>query len=238
MKMDSKMISHGSSFCKVNKVFDIMFITHGNHTICGSYMFFSTNHYLKNMTIFNESEAQYRARIAKERMQRDISMADASTSPLTADQLSRFNGLNYFPVDMIFKISAEITRTPNQKVTVSLTNGKQQVFEKYGEVSFSVRNVVYRFEVLKNQNLPELTNHPDQLFIPFTDGTSGKESCENGRFISFDEPSTDGLVELDFNSAFCTYNAYNQKYVSVTATRANSTMNNFAVGQRRFEDRL
>lgn len=189
------------------------------------------------MTPTAESESQYLARIEDERKQKDQKMADSSSTPLTNDQLKSFEGLSYFPVDPKFKVSARVDKADSEQVPVSLTDGSEQELVKYGTASFNIDGADYTLDIFQNNKLPELKDQPGQLFIPFRDGTSGKTTSDNGRLISFEEPSG-AEVELDFNQAYNTFSAYNNNHASVMAPQQNNARRDFSVGQRKFEDRL
>lgn len=189
------------------------------------------------MTATAESESQYLARIENERKQRDQEMSDSSTSPLTSEQLKSFKGLSYFPVDLKYKVVARIDKADSEQVSVSFTDGSKQDFVKYGTASFNIDGEDYTFEIYNDKNLPELSNRPGQLFIPFKDGTSGDTTSDNGRLLSFAKPAGDE-VELDFNQAYNTFSVYNNKHSSIMAPQQNSVRRDFSVGQRKFEDRL
>jgi len=49
------------------------------------------------------------------------------------------------------------------------------------------------------------------VFVPFVDGTSGKETYPAGRYLDI-PPTTTGLYEIDFNKAYNPYCAYNATY--------------------------
>jgi uncharacterized protein (DUF1684 family) len=189
------------------------------------------------MTTTAESESQYLARIEDERKQMDQKMSESGSTPLTSDQLKSFKGLSYFPVDLKYKVNARISKADSEQVSVSLTDGSKQDFVKYGTASFRIDGDDYTFEIFKDRDLPELSDRPGQLFIPFKDGTSGVATSDNGRIISFDEPAG-AEVELDFNRAYNTFSVYNNNHTGVMAPQQNNARRDFSVGQRKFEDRL
>ena len=49
----------------------------------------------------------------------------------------------------------------------------------------------------------------DELFVPFRDATSGKETYGAGRYLEVESPGPDGRVRVDFNAAYNPYCAYN-----------------------------
>jgi uncharacterized protein len=189
------------------------------------------------MTPTMESESQYKTRIESERLQRDQKMTDSATSPLTEDQIRNFKGLSYFPVDMKFKVWARISKSAAENAPITMTDGSQQNFEKFGTARFTLDGEEFTFEIFRDKGLPELNDRQGQLFIPFKDGTSGGSTSDNGRYISFDEPAG-AEAELDFNQAYNTFSVYNNNHSSVTAPSQNNVRRDFSVGQRKFEDRL
>lgn len=188
-------------------------------------------------TSFAESEAQYRARIDNERIERDRRMSDPQTSPLSEDQRRRFSGLSYFPIDMNFKISARLIRTGDVSTQLTMTDGSQQSFTKYGSASFILNGNNITLDIFRDKGLPELSDRAGRLFIPFTDRTTGSTTSETGRYIPLDEPAGGDVVEVDFNRAYNTYNGYNRNLVSVTPPNINKQPLDFSIGQRKFEDR-
>ena len=51
----------------------------------------------------------------------------------------------------------------------------------------------------------------DHLFLPFLDNTNGTTSYGAGRYIDLTIPEGD-TIEIDFNTAYNPYCAYNEKY--------------------------
>jgi len=72
--------------------------------------------------------------------------------------------------------------------------GLTHVYTSPGEIEF----------VLAGQRLHLVAfnaEESDELFIVFSDRTSGSETCAACRFLNVDAPSSDGRVSLDFNRA-------------------------------------
>ncbi|MBE0661639.1 MAG: DUF1684 domain-containing protein [Bacteroidales bacterium] len=185
----------------------------------------------------NETEAQYKARIEEERKKLNQAMTDEARSPLSRDQIQRFKGLSYYPVDTRFKIHANLRKDEETSTPLPMTDGSKQDFIRYGSASFNLDDDEITLEVYRDKNLPELSDRPGRLFIPFRDNTAEAETSETGRFIAFDEPEKEDVVELDFNRAYNTYNGLNRSHRSMMAPDANTPKVNFSVGQRKFEDR-
>jgi hypothetical protein len=60
----------------------------------------------------------------------------------------------------------------------------------------------------------------DSLFIPFKDGTNGKETYEGGRYIDAEILPGYKMV-LDFNMAYHPSCAYNEKFICVLPPEEN-----------------
>jgi uncharacterized protein len=187
----------------------------------------------------NTLEEQYIQTIMDERAQRDQAMTDPSRSPLTEAQMQKFSGLSYFDIDPAFKLNAILTKDRQQgMVSLTLTDNSSREFTRYGTVSFSINGRDYTFTVFVNNGLPEFGEGTGQLFMPFTDATSGNESGDNGRYIAIEAPAEGNVVELDFNRAYLTFNDYNSVIVSTMSPPTNQMPVPLTIGQRKFEDRL
>jgi len=110
-----------------------------------------------------------------------------------ADALREFTGIERFPVDPRWRITARLEPGPG---TVAVRNVLGQVDEEPspGTLVFTVDGRACRL-------VP--TGAPGQeLFIVFGDKTNGPQSYPGGRFLTADPPADDGTVTLDFNKAY------------------------------------
>jgi hypothetical protein len=57
----------------------------------------------------------------------------------------------------------------------------------------------------------EGTTRINELFVPFADLTTGKETYPAGRYLNL-QPMATGIYTIDFNKAYNPYCAYNEKY--------------------------
>lgn len=163
---------------------------------------------------------------------------DPERTPLSAEQLQSARPAAFFEVDTRFRLTAQFEKARIQEPQMlNMTDGSQKEFVRYGTVKFSLNGKAMQLDVFVNNGLPEFSDNPDQLFIPFSDGTSGNSTAESGRYLTVGAPSERGAIELDFNKAYLSYNGYNKMNVSVLAPQTNVLTVNLAVGQRKFEDR-
>jgi len=147
----------------------------------------------------------YRAELQTERVKKDTFMRANADSPIL--DKGAFKGLTYFEADPSFRVLAKLEPFPAgkaEKLVIKLTDGTEEVYEKYAHANFTLQNKVCRLLVLKFQNA---------LTILFQDGTSGQETYGGGRYIDLEQDAVDNnQVVIDFNAAYNPYCAYNPNY--------------------------
>jgi uncharacterized protein len=121
-------------------------------------------------------------------------------SPLTPDQRRAFHGLSYFDENPALVIHATIDRTVEPgEVQMETSAGEAQVYERAGLVRFKVDGQPAQVVLYASED-------SDELFIPFRDTTSGKETYGAGRYLEVHTHGDD--VTIDFNYAYnpnCAY---------------------------------
>ncbi|HEY1469260.1 MAG TPA: DUF1684 domain-containing protein [Candidatus Acidoferrum sp.] len=115
-----------------------------------------------------------------------------------------FTGLNWFPIDPAYHVTAKYVSYPAPKELDSQNVlGDAIKLKVVGYVSFSLKGQAIRLDAEENDSAPG-------LFIVFRDLTSGKLTYPASRFLDTGVPK-DGAVELDFNEAYnppCAYNPF------------------------------
>lgn len=133
-------------------------------------------------------------------------------SPLKAEDLAVFKGLDFFEVDLAYRVEATFKRTPNEKAfEMKTTTDRLPVYVKYGEVHFKIKGEDFQLNIYQNQALVKKKGYEDYLFIPFTDLTNGEQTYAGGRYIDLRIPKGDKVI-IDFNKAYNPYCVYNYKY--------------------------
>ena len=140
------------------------------------------------------------------RQDKDEFFRDDPRSPLTPEQRANFAGLSYYPESPALRIEAELDTDVDrdEDIVMQTTTGGTQVYRRAGKV---------RFEVDGQPAEITLYESPEQheLFVPFRDATSGKETYGAGRYLEV-EPPADGRAVVDFNDAYNPYCAYNPEW--------------------------
>jgi uncharacterized protein (DUF1684 family) len=109
---------------------------------------------------------------------------------------TKFLGLEYFPIDMSYRVRARFVRyTPPHELTLSTAAGPEQHFKVPGVAEFSLFGKALRLEPVLE------TDDATELFFMMRDETSGHETYGAGRYL-YTELAKNGEVELDFNKAY------------------------------------
>lgn len=139
---------------------------------------------------------------------------------LKSPLLEKFKGIESFPVDSLWRITAILVKDSFQR-TISVTNVLGQTSEQKssGKLIFTIKNVQYTLDALEEGS---------ELFIVFSDATSGNETYPSGRFLYAKNPLEGNEVVIDFNFAInppCAFTDYatcplppKQNYLPVAIT--------------------
>jgi uncharacterized protein (DUF1684 family) len=161
---------------------------------------------------------------------------DASKSPLKPKDLKSFEGLDFFPIDSLFVVEAQLKRTPNTPFFDMKTTTKRVTKERvFGVLSFTINNESYTLNVYQSAPDPDSKTESDYLFLPFLDATNGVETYGGGRYIDLTIPEGNQLI-IDFNKSYNPYCAYNEKYSCPIVPRENYLSLKVNAGVKRFKD--
>lgn len=148
--------------------------------------------------------ATYRQQVDLKRTEKDKFMRTSTESPFT--DKSSFKGLTYFAPDPSYRVTARLEpfADKTQKLVVGMSDGSEEVYEKFAHAVFSLEGEAHRLLIVKQENT---------YSILFRDATSGKETYGGGRYLELDPAMlTDTRTTLDFNTAYNPYCAYNPGY--------------------------
>ena len=118
--------------------------------------------------------------------------------------------LNFYPVNEGYRVVASFQRVRNgQWFTMETSGSSKQTFRVYGTIRFAIHDTTVQLNIYQSQKLMAVAEYKDNLFLPFTDLTSGEETYAAGRYIDlvFDD-IIDNKVVIDFNKAYNPYCAY------------------------------
>ena len=140
------------------------------------------------------------------REDKDEYFRTSARSPLPVEEREGFEGLPYFPVDESLRFEGlrlePYAGSEPTSFAIPTSDGKLRPAERAGTLRFEVNGTAcaltaYIFE----------GGDAESVFVPFLDGTTGRESYGAGRYLDLDRED-DGTYVLDFNLAYhpsCVY---------------------------------
>ena len=150
--------------------------------------------------------------IVNYREEQEAKFRDPKESPLDKKLRKKFQGLNYYPINLDYRVVAKFVKTENPVLfKMKTTTARLPEYRKYGEVHFELDGEARVLEVYQS---PEIIQNPgleEYLFIPFTDETNGIDTYEVGRYIDFRVPASEDVI-LDFNKCYNPYCSYGSAY--------------------------
>lgn len=140
------------------------------------------------------------------------SFKNVNSSPLTTEDLEKFEALDHFVYNEKLCLSAKFVRTPNEPVfEMPTTTDRMPLYVKYGEAHFEYEGKLLKLNIYQNQELVKNKLYKNHLFLPFSDLTSGNETYIGGRYLDLKIPENDSII-INFNLAYNPYCTYNYKY--------------------------
>lgn len=155
-----------------------------------------------------EVKEDYTQEIRRFREEKEVFFKKSKESPI--EDKDSFKGLAYYSPTSEYRLEAKlepITDTlPNTgKLTIRMTDGKEEVFIKHAYAVFQLKGKQRRLLLLKHAN-------DESLFLPFTDKTNGFETYGGGRYLDLEPQPDKQTIMLDFNLAYNPFCAYNTNY--------------------------
>jgi uncharacterized protein (DUF1684 family) len=165
------------------------------------------------------------------RAEKDGFFREHPSSPLLPAQRALFSGLSYFPEN-----DALVVRTPvetdgvdlDEEIAMQTTTGDTQVYRRAGVARFAIGGEPAQLTLFRSPAMRE-------LFVPFRDATSGRETYGAGRYLEVEPPSSGGPAEIDFNYAYNPYCAYNPEWSCPIPPGENWLAVPIRAGERAFE---
>jgi uncharacterized protein (DUF1684 family) len=164
------------------------------------------------------------------RAKKDQFFREDPHSPLKETDRNKFRGLLYYPINLQYAMVGSIERYPAEPkplyVNLRTSKGKERKYAKYGRFRFKREEKEYTLQIYRPLGGGE-------LFLPFKDKTSGKETYSEGRYL-YVEPTPRGTVLIDFNRAYNPFCQYNEKYTCPFAPKENWLDISIEAGEKRY----
>jgi uncharacterized protein (DUF1684 family) len=161
---------------------------------------------------------------------------DKEKTILTEEDFEHFSGLEFYPIDLKYRVKAKFVRTPTEiPFLMPTTTDRLPEYVKYGEAHFTIDGKELELALYQSTTPYDEEGYEDYLFLPFTDLTSGDGSYGGGRFLDARIPKGNKLV-IDFNKAYNPYCAYNHKYSCPIPPKENDLLVRIEAGVKAFND--
>lgn len=113
---------------------------------------------------------------------------------LESQGLKEFHGIDRFPVEGAWRITARWEVTPGRTIPITNILGQTTPQDAPGVLVFSLNDRTFRLDALDE-------GVENELFIIFGDATNTKETYGAGRYLYVPKPNDQGEIVIDFNRA-------------------------------------
>jgi hypothetical protein len=186
--------------------------------------------------VYGQADTAAVAVIEKHRKEQEASFRDPEKSPLEKKDRKKFKGLNYYPIDLGYRVKATFVKTENPVLfKMKTTTTRLPDYIKYGEVHFMLGGEERMLEVYQSPDIMKRPGYEDYLFIPFTDETNGKETYDIGRYLEFRIPSTTDVI-VDFNLCYNPYCSYSPNFSCPIPPAPNHLTLQIKAGEKKFKE--
>jgi len=176
--------------------------------------------------------ADHRAGWDRWRAVRDELFARHPPSPIPEAERPSFGGLPFFEHDPSARVHAEVLPAQPEHYDIQTSGDGTYGFTRFATASFELQGEPLELE------LYWLDGYGGGLFVPFRDGTSGRETYGAGRYLLDTVKGADlgtapdGKLVLDFNFAYNPSCAYDPKWVCPLAPPPNRLEPEIRAGER------
>lgn len=169
-----------------------------------------------NFLTVGESSEDYIERLETDRKDKDGFMT-SSSSPMTENDQKAFTGLNYFPIDENYKVTAKLILSESKRpIFVPSTTGEQLKYIPFAYAEFELNGTEQR--LLLYQDWEE--SNPNKLSLMYTDETSAFTTYGGGRYVDVMYRNTNSVI-IDFNTAYNPYCHFNDEFSCPIPPREN-----------------
>jgi uncharacterized protein (DUF1684 family) len=161
----------------------------------------------------DSASAEYARELTDFRDEKDAFFESSPQSPIMyGERGNRFSGLSYYPPDLGFQVVATLERTDSYETAqIATSTGEMREMARYGVLRFRLADRDLTLSAFVDADDDE----PEELFVPFRDATSGKETYGAGRYLDLPfhaHGSGPHEIIMDFNLAYNPYCAYSEAY--------------------------
>ncbi len=181
-----------------------------------------------------QSDRKIIREIKKYQASENKEFSNEETTILETKDFKTFSGLEFYPIDLKYRVVAKFIRTPDEKpFLMTTTTERLPEYVKYGEAHFTLDGKNLKLELYQSTTPSKDPEYIDYLFLPITDLTSGDGSYGGGRFLDARIPDGDTIL-LDFNKLYNPYCAYNKRYSCPIPPKENDLLVRIEAGVKDF----
>jgi len=180
-----------------------------------------------------QSEKKIIKEIEKYRVKTNKEFKNPKASILDSLDVISFKGLDFYPIDLKFRVEAKLTYTPNEKPFLMKTSTERlPEYVKYAIAEFTMNGKDLKLNIYKPTR-PIEKPEDDYVFIPITDLTSGDGSYGGGRYLEVDVPTGKTMI-IDFNLLYNPYCAYSTRWSCPIPPEENDLLIRIEAGVKTF----
>jgi len=151
-------------------------------------------------------DSSYLTTIIERRATKDREFSETD-DPVPAKRRGELLPLRYYPPDPSYAVPAQLRLSDERPIVeVPTSTGQMRRLQVVGALEFTLNGQQLSLGALSPAGEP-IRN----LFVPFADLTTGKDTYSAGRYLDI-EPTSTGIYTIDFNYAYNPYCAYNASY--------------------------
>ncbi len=185
-------------------------------------------------------EDAYTIALQNFRQQKDDFFFQSEDSPLTREARASGIGLQYFPPDFSLRIVPQVELLANpQTIVMDTTDNDRREFIRFARFIFEIGERRVQLYGYRSANDHVHSGEAINVFIPFRDVLSGKETYGAGRYLDVEmeiDQNGNADVVLDFNLAYNPYCAYNTNYSCPLTPLENTLPVPIYAGEKIFHD--
>jgi uncharacterized protein (DUF1684 family) len=180
----------------------------------------------------------WESELLADRAATDRYFRNSPDTPLLAESVPTFEGLEYWEPDPDYYLVGQIVHYDDpEQFEIITTAGKKRPCEKIGYLSFNLGGATQTLQVYRLLDAPSASGSPG-FFLPFMDETSGDKTYPGGRYVELSGPDG-GPYVLDFNRAHNPYCAYGapERFACPSTPAANRLKIPITVGEHGYHRR-
>lgn len=159
----------------------------------------------------------WRAELERKRREKDEFLAEHRQSPVPPEERAAFDGLDYFPPDEDYRVTATVrTHDEPEPVPMETTTGREVRYLRVATLWFDLhREDDGGRGDLSLAGYRQERDDEETLFVPFRDKTTGQQTYHHGRYMELDvagEPADGDELPLDFNLAYNPFCAFSETF--------------------------